>query len=80
MEGSVLQSGKQYPSFPISKGVKQECVLAPALFSLFLAATLHIATSDVSLGISICFRFDDQLQYDDDCMINSEEDLQVMLD
>ena len=53
MTGQVLYNGTASPEFPIQTGVKQGCVLAPTLFSLYLAA-LHqalpeTAASDVGI-------------------------------
>lgn len=54
MTGQVLYRGTTSPEFSIQTGVKQGCVLAPTLFSLYLAA-LHqtlpeTATSDVNIS------------------------------
>ena len=39
--------------FEISHGLKQECVLAPALFTLFLAALLSTVSGHLSAGVFI---------------------------
>ncbi len=38
MKGCVLYEGDQSGSFNVNTGVKQGCVIAPTLFSIFLAA------------------------------------------
>jgi len=40
-------------SFSVTNGVKQGCVLAPTLFSLYLSAMLEVAFKDSSDGVSI---------------------------
>ena len=42
--------------FEVTAGVKQGCVIAPSLFSLFFAAMLKEATKDMPQGVSIRFR------------------------
>ena len=48
-------------SFPISKGVKQRCILAPTLFSIFFSIMHHSAKKDLPDGIFICFRTEGSL-------------------
>ena len=45
-------------SFPISNGVKEGCVLAPTLFSIFFSIVLREAIEDLPDGIYIRFRTD----------------------
>ncbi|XP_047488146.1 uncharacterized protein LOC125038649 [Penaeus chinensis] len=49
--------------FPISNGVKQGCVLAPTLFTIFFSMVLKQTTEDLSddNGIYIRYRFDGSL-------------------
>ena len=59
MMGSVIHGASTSPSFPIATGVKQGCVLAPTLFSLYLAAVLlRVNTSHPHLGVRIRYRMD----------------------
>ena len=39
----VLGSGQKSDPFPVCSGVRQECVVAPVVFNLFLAAILTVA-------------------------------------
>ena len=57
MKGCVLQSG----SFNVNTGVKQGCGLAPALFSIFLAAFISLAAVEQAKGVGIIYRTDGEL-------------------
>ena len=60
--GRVKHNGSLSDSFPISNGVKQGCVLAPSLFSIFFSMMLRQAKvqakEDILDGIYIRFRSD----------------------
>ena len=60
-QGQVKHNESLSGSFPISKGVKQGCVLAPTLFSIFFSIIPHEAKEDLPDGIYICFRTDGSL-------------------
>ena len=60
-QGQVKHSGSLSGSFPISNGVKQGCVLAPTLFSIFFSITLREAKDDLPDSIYIRFRTDGSL-------------------
>ena len=45
--GEVKHNGSLLSSFPISNGVKQGCILAPTLFSIFFSIMLHEAKEDL---------------------------------
>ena len=47
------QQGEVSDTFAIANGVKQGCVLAPTLFSIFLSAMLEEAFKDMGDGIYI---------------------------
>ena len=57
----VKHNGPLSGSFPISNGVKQGCVLAPTLFSIFFSIMLREAKEDMPDGIYIRFRTDGSL-------------------
>ena len=61
MTGCVLYDGEQYGSFNINTGVKQGCVIAPTLFSIFLAAFISLAAVDQAKGLRIIYRTDGEL-------------------
>ena len=54
----MKRNGSLSGSFPISNGVKQGCVLAPTLFSIFFSIMLREAKEDMPDGIYIRFRTD----------------------
>ena len=53
MQANVTMSRSVSSDFAVSNGVKQECVLAPTLFSLCLAAMLEVALKDIQEGVYI---------------------------
>ena len=59
MKGCVLYDGDQSGPFNFNTGVKQGCVIAPTLFSLFLAAFISLAAVDQ--GVGIIYRTDGEL-------------------
>ena len=50
MAGAVSIGGSTTDPFEISQGLKQGCVLAPTLFTLFLAALLSTVSEHLSAG------------------------------
>ena len=56
MMANVSVGGEVSESFSVTNGVKQGCVLAPTLFSIFLSAMLDEAFRDMGDGIYIQFR------------------------
>ena len=61
MKGCVLYEGEQSGSCIINTGVKQGCVIAPTLFSIFLAACISLAAVDQAKGVGIIYRTDGEL-------------------
>ena len=53
MQAKVVQGRDTSNEFGVTNGVKQGCVLAPTLFSLYLTAMLEVAFKDVHEGIYI---------------------------
>lgn len=58
MNATVLSNEGQGESFQITTGVKQGCVIAPTLFSLFISAILHLVKGYLPSGVEILYRFD----------------------
>ena len=54
--GKVFANGKESDGFEVTAGVKQGCVIAQSLFSLFFAAMLKEATEDMPQGVTIRFQ------------------------
>ncbi len=62
MSATVLSgSGDETEPFRVDTGVKQGCVIAPTLFSIFVAAILHLTSKHLPQGINIMYRTDGQL-------------------
>ena len=62
MQAEVMIDGEMTDAFPVAHGVKQGCVLAPTLFTLFLAAVLEISNRDTTKGVYITTRSDERLK------------------
>ena len=60
-QGQVKHNGSLSGSFSISSSVKQGCVLAPTLFSIFFGVMHREAKEDLPDGIYIRFRTDGSL-------------------
>ena len=61
-QGQIKHNGSLLGNFPISNGIKQGCVLAPTLFSIFFSIMLREAQEDLPDNIYICFQTDNSLQ------------------
>lgn len=61
MTAKIKEAGETSDSFPVSNGVKQGCVLAPTLFSIFLSAMLEEAFGELEDGVYIQSRLDADL-------------------
>ena len=59
--GKVAVGSKKSERFNITYGTKQECVLAPTLFSLFLTVVLLKMSSEIDDGVFITTRSDGKL-------------------
>ena len=61
MQAKVVQGKNASSEFAVTNGVRQGCVLAPTLFSLYLSAMLLVAFKDDHNGIHILTRHDGDL-------------------
>ena len=61
MQAQVQDNGETFEPFPVSNGVKQDCVLAPTLLSLTFSAMLTDAFRDGDVGIDLRYRTDGKL-------------------
>ena len=61
MAGSMSVGGTITDLFEISHGLKQGCVLAPTLFTLFLGAVLSASSEHLSMGVFIRTRTEGRL-------------------
>lgn len=57
MTAKVISQSNMSAPFPITCGLKQGCVMAPTLFSLYLAAMLYEVPHNNS-GVEIKYRLD----------------------
>ena len=62
-DGAASIGGSTTEPFEISHGLKQECVLAPTLFTLFLAALLSTMSENLSAGVFIRTKSDGKLYH-----------------
>ena len=53
MFASVLIDGESIESFKVKTGVKYGCVIAPALFSIFISAVLNLVSEKLPRGIDM---------------------------
>ena len=53
MFASVLIDGESTESFKVKTGVKYGCVIAPALFSIFISAVLNLVSEKLPRGIDM---------------------------
>ena len=61
MSATVLNSGFESEPFIVETGVKQGCIIAPTLFTIFIAAILHLTGQELPQGIPILYRTDGRL-------------------
>lgn len=57
----VSGGGMETEPYGVHTGVKQGCVIAPTLFSIFISAIIHLTGKDRPEGVRITYRFDGQL-------------------
>ena len=58
MEAVVRINGTTSSPFKVTTGVKQGCVIAPTLFTIFLAAMMHQTTDLLPDGVGLTYRLD----------------------
>ena len=61
MQATVMENGLTSEPFKVKSGVKQGCVIAPTLFSIFIGAVLHLTKNYVPPGIELKYRMDGKL-------------------
>lgn len=61
MTAKIMYKGQLSPAIPIKTGVKQGCVLAPTMFSMYLAALLRQIPQNKLCGIQYSYRTDGSL-------------------
>ena len=57
----VQDNGETFEPFPVSNGIKKDCILAPTLFSVMFSAMLSDAFRDGDVGINFRYRTDGRL-------------------
>lgn len=58
---AVLCNGSKTEPFRFEIGVRQGCIIAPTLFTVFVVAVLHITGHSLSIGVQTTYRIDDKL-------------------
>ncbi|XP_061142364.1 uncharacterized protein LOC133159416, partial [Syngnathus typhle] len=58
MTATVLNNSSLTEPLTVETGVKQGCIIAPTLFSVFIAAILHLINKELPHGIPIWYRTD----------------------
>ena len=61
MQARVQNDGEYSEPFPVTKGVKQGCVMVRTLLNMMFSAMLTDAFQDVDAGFPIRYRFDGKL-------------------
>ena len=61
MQAQVMVDGETTDAFPDAHGVKQGCVLAPTLLTLFLAAVLEVSNRNTTKCVYIITRSEGRL-------------------
>ena len=61
MSAAVFCSGSKTEPFKVETGVKQGCIIAPTLFTVFIAAILHLIGNNLPTGVQFVFRTDGKL-------------------
>ena len=60
-QAQVMIDGKMTDAFPVAHGVKQGCVLAPTLFTPFMAAVLEVSNCAATKSVYITTRCEGRL-------------------
>ena len=58
MRATVKVGSDNSDPFQVKSGVKQGCVIAPTLFSIFIATIIHLIKEDLPPGIELVYRTD----------------------
>ncbi|XP_071653567.1 uncharacterized protein [Temnothorax longispinosus] len=76
-----LSNGSQTNSIRIAKGVRQECILSPLLFNIYVERIFRLALEEQAAGIKVNGIPINNLRYADDTAILAEniQDLQTIL-
>lgn len=61
MKAMVIANGVPGESFEVRTGVKQGCVIAPSLFSIFIASIIHLVKNDIPQCTNLVYRIDGKL-------------------
>ena len=61
MSAAVLCNGSETEPFKFETGVKQGCIIAQTLFTVFIATILHLNGNNLPPGVQFVFRTDAKL-------------------
>ena len=73
-QSAVLFSGSSGEWFRTTVGVRQECLLSPTLFNIFLQRIMCEALDDHEGSVSIGGRLITNFRFADDIVVNAEEE------
>ena len=57
MDIRILSNRSTTDPFTVKTGVNQGCVIAPALFSIFLAALLRLTAGKLPVGVEVTYHY-----------------------
>ena len=76
-QSAVLFNGSTGEWFRTTVGVRQECLLSPTLFNIFLERIMCEALDDHDGSVSIGERLVTNFRFADDIVVNAEEEEEV---
>ena len=76
-QSAVLFNGSTGEWFRTTVGVRQGCLLSPALFNIFLERIMYVTLDDREGNVSIGGRLITNFRFADDIVVNGEEEVEA---